>query len=72
MTSIVAKHWDRLQEQKPVHPSPDRSNGHSRPLTISRTMLKGKSYEEVQQMLADGNLLLVPCNGRYTGTKQFK
>jgi len=34
--------------------------------------LKGKSYEEVQQMLADGNLLLVPCNGRYTGTKQFK
>jgi hypothetical protein len=72
MTSIVTKHWDRLQEQKPVHPSPDRSNGHSRPLTISRTMLKGKSYEEVQQMLADGNLLLVPYNGRYTGTKQFK
>lgn len=72
MTSIVTKHWEHLQDQKPVHPSPDRSNGHSRPLTISRTMLKGKSYEEVQQMLADGNLLLVPYNGRYTGTKQFK
>ena len=70
--SIVAKHWDSLQERKPVSPEPDRSNGHSRPLTISRTMLKGKSIEEVQQMLADGNLLLVPYNGRFTGTKQFK
>lgn len=72
MTSIVAKHWEQIQERKPVSSSPDRSNGHSRPMTIPRTLLEGKSREEVLQMLANGNLLFVPYNGRFTGTKQFK
>ena len=63
--------WLRLQEALP-HTPKDTINGHSPPRAIPRYMLRGKSVEEVKQMLSQGELLFLPANGRFTGTVKHK
>ena len=63
--------WLQITQAK-HYPEKDETNGHAAPRVIPRYKLRGKSIEEVRDLLDQDKLLFIPVNGRFTGTHKHK
>ena len=72
MTTAAQEIWRKLEESKYYDPKKDTINWHSPPRVVPRYMLRGKSLEEVRNLLSQERLLFVPKNGHFTGTVKHK